>query len=42
MSCLLLFDGARCGTKLKLSSIDEGSYGSTNGLPLWQEWDFEA
>jgi hypothetical protein len=42
MACLFLFDGGRCGTKPRLSTIDEGSYGSKNGFPLWEEWDFEA
>jgi hypothetical protein len=42
MSCLLLFGGGSGGAKIRLSTIDEGSYGSKSEFPLWEEWDFEA
>ncbi len=42
MSCLLLFGGVKGSAHIRLSSIDEGSYGLNNAYPLWEEWDFEA
>ena len=42
MSCLLHFGGAIGSAHIRLSSIDEGSYGFNNAYPHWEEWDFEA
>jgi hypothetical protein len=39
MSCLLLFGGGKIGTKIKLSTIDEGRYDSKRAFTFCEEWD---